>query len=377
MAEKLKPVVLWLTENYYPNRGGMAQSCDRIVQSLRNLGLFIGLVHFRSSKNKLKMKTVQNGFYLAMPADEDSGHSYNVLLAFLSNPGNSYNFTHIVAFGGYLPVLGGPVLSKLLKIELVTFLRGNDFDSFIFSAKKRDFLFYAINNSKVICTVTKEQKEKIEKLIPHHNVQYIPNGIDIAEWNPHASELENAKKWKSENVKSGKRVIGVFGHLKPKKGLDLFIHSVVLSGIQEKIFLLISGETDKAIEQSLDAAGVDYFISPFLDRFEMLAWYPACDAVAIPSIYDGMPNVLLEAAALSIPIIASNVGGMRDILTEGKHGFIFQPADEQSCARAISRFISSSEEELLRMGQNCKNLVKNSYTAEIEANSYFNLFTEY
>ena len=374
MQVEAYPSILWLTENYYPNRGGMAQSCDRIIQSLRNKGIFIGLVHFRSTKNKLKLKTVQNGFYLSFPVDEDAGHTYNVLYAYLSNPSFQYKFTHIVAFGGYLPLLGAPIISKLFDIPLVSLLRGNDFDIFLFSSKKRDFLFYALENSKTICTVTKDQKTKIEKLIQHHDIEYIPNGIELNDWTPSKSEINKANQWKLANVKPGKKVIGVFGHMKPKKGMDFFIDSITRSGLVNQIFLLISGEIYPGLEEKLKNSEIDYFVSPFLDRFELLAWYPVCDAVAIPSYYDGMPNVLLEAAALSIPLIASRVGGMKDALVDDAHGFLFHPGDEESCAESIKRFIESDEAKLKLMGKNCVELIQNNYTTEIEADNYIKIF---
>jgi len=374
MIPETLPTILWLTENYFPNRGGMAQSCDRIIQNLREKGLFIGLVHFRSTKNKLKLKTVQNGFHLTFPVDEDAGHAYNVLFAFLSNPSFQYNFTHIVAFGGYLPLLGAPIISKLFNIPLISMLRGNDFDAFLFSAKKRDFLLYALENSKTICTITKDQKAKIEKLIQHNDIQYIPNGIELDEWIPHKSELERSANWKNENISPNKKVIGVFGHLKPKKGMDFFIDSISRSGIGNQLFLLISGEIYPGLEEKLKALEIDYFISPFLDRYELLAWYPICDAVAIPSYYDGMPNVLLEAAALSIPIIASKVGGMKDALMDQIHGFLFHPGDEESCADSISQFVASNREKLNIMGKNCKKLIIKNYTTDNESNNYIKIF---
>ncbi len=376
MQTETTPTILWLTENYYPNRGGMSQSCDRIVQSLRDKGLVIGLVHFRSTKNKLKLKTVQNGFYLSFPVDDDAGHAFNVLHAYLSNPNLPFQFSHIVAFGGYLPLLGSPVLSKLLDIPLISMLRGNDFDIFLFSAKKRDFLFYALENSKTICTVTKDQKIKIQKLIQHDDIQYIPNGIDLKDWMPHKSELERANQWKLDNVPSGKKVIGVFGHLKPKKGMEFFIDSISRSGFSNQVFLLISGEIYPGLDEKFKASEIDYFVSPFLDRFELLGWYPVCDTVAIPSYYDGMPNVLLEAAALSIPLIAAQVGGMKDALIDQVHGFLFHPADEESCADSIRQFMDSDNEKLNQMGKNCVKLINENYTTDIESNNYIQIFRQ-
>ncbi len=109
----------------------------------------------------------------------------------------------------------------------------------------------------------------------------------------------------------------------------------------------------------------------------MIAWYPICDAVAIPSFYDGMPNVLLEAAALGIPIIAANIGGMKDILADGEHGFLFHPGDEEGCAEAIKRFVKSERNVLVKMGKKVMQLIVDQYNSEIEIQNYLQIFQEY
>ena len=50
--------------------------------------------------------------------------------------------------------------------------------------------------------------------------------------------------------------------------------------------------------------------------------------MAIPSFYDGLPNVLVEAAALGVPMVASRAGGMADVLEDGETAFLFDPGDE-------------------------------------------------
>jgi glycogen synthase len=369
-------VILWLTENYYPNKGGMAQSCDRIVQGLRDAGINIGLVHFRNTKSKEKFKLVKNGFDLVFPIGADEGHCYNLLYNHLINPSMQFHFLAIVAFGGYLPLLGGPVLSKLMDIPMLSFLRGNDLDLALFSPKKREMLFFAFNNSRCICTVSTEQADKVRKLVKHPHVRFIPNGIDLNDWEPHKSEKELAMTWKSAHIPSHKRVIGVFGHLKPKKGLEFFIDSIVRSGNADGIFLLITGEIYPEIQEKLDLSGLQYFISPFLDRFELLAWYPLCDTVAIPSFYDGMPNVLLEAGALGIPVIAANTGGMKDVLEDNITGYLFHPGDIETCSDAINRFMSSDRIRLEEMAKNIKHVIENKYNSRIEIGNYLKMFDE-
>lgn len=374
MPNTPQPYILWLTENYFPNTGGMAQSCDRIVQGLRNSGINIGLVHFRNTRTKLKYKNVSHGFNLVCPVNEDEGHTFHILYNFLTNPALGITFTHVVAFGGYMPLLGAPVISKLLDIPLISMLRGNDFDLALFSPKKREMLFYALMQSEIVCTVSMEQKFKINKLLKHSKVIYVPNGIALNDWAPHKSEMDRAADWKSKHVPENKRVIGVFGHLKPKKGMEFFLDSLIRSGRQNEVFLLITGEIYPGIQEKLETCDIEYFTSPYMDRYELLAWYPVCDAVAIPSFYDGMPNVLLEAGALGIPIIASMVGGTSDLINSNELGFTFHPGDEEACASAINEFMLMDRKDLSAIGQKLKHLISENFNSEIENQKYLDIF---
>ncbi len=369
--------LLWLTENYFPNRGGMAQSCDRITHTLKSLGVLIDIVHFTNRKNVFRTDNVFNGSYTAFPFEEDESHTLNLLWNFLNLPANSNKkYSHIVAYGGSLSILAAPVFAKWLSIPLITLVRGNDFDQAVFSAKRRDTLFYALQNSYHVCVVSTDKLFKIKQLISDVNISYIPNGINTQEWKPLASDLKRAEQWKKMNTANDKKIIGLFGFLKAKKGLNFFIDSIVKAGKTDNIHLLITGENSEEISKQLTDSNISSSFLPFLDRFELLAYYPVCDAIAIPSFYDGMPNVLLEACALGIPVIASNVDGMKDVLIDNNHGFLFQPFDSEGCADAICKFLNTKDVDLKKIGNRCIELITNQYTHLHEARNYFDLFSK-
>src|SRR5205085_1366985 len=123
----------------------------------------------------------------------------------------------------------------------------------------------------------------------------------------------------------GRRTIGLFGQLKRKKGALELIEAILESGEAARFHLLCAGEIEPEVQAILHGARdeLSSTVEPPLDRYELLGRYPACDLVALPSHYDGTPNVLLEAGALSVPVLSSTAGGMGDLLREGEHGFLF------------------------------------------------------
>src|SRR5262249_55094180 len=157
----------------------------------------------------------------------------------------------------------------------------------------------------------------------------IPNGIDLAEWEPLPSNLQRATDWKQQNVPLGRRVLGIFGQIKQKKGGLFFLQNLLDSGCAEKFHLLFVGEVGSDVLEWLTAhkQQFSFTLQPFINRYELLSFYPACDFIVIPSFYDGLPNVELEAAALGLPFLASTAGGLKDFLVDGEHGFLFHPGD--------------------------------------------------
>ncbi len=103
------PHLLWLTETYFPNWGGMAQSCDRIVQGLRARDIRVDLVHFTPRTQGWTWQRKFNGRYLACPIDHDPPHNLNRLWNLLTTDTELSTLTHVVAFGGYFPLLAAPI----------------------------------------------------------------------------------------------------------------------------------------------------------------------------------------------------------------------------------------------------------------------------
>jgi glycosyltransferase involved in cell wall biosynthesis len=372
------PHILWLTENYHPGRGGMAQSCDRIVHSLRGTGLTVDVVHFTRHVDRIRIEQKRNGRYIGVPPGDDPAHGLNCLWNALEVDPLRSRFTHVVAFGGTGPLLAGPIFAAWLGLPLVTLFRGNDFDAGIFSPRRTGIVRHAIEASTHICVVSRDKGWKIKALYPHTEPIWIPNGIDLSEWRLIQSDRQQAAEWRQESVPSGRRVLGMVGQIKQKKGGLFFLEALVASGHADRFHLLFIGELEEAVLSWIieHHEAISFTTVPFADRYELLPYYAACDMMVIPSFYDGLPNVLLEAAALGIPLLASTAGGMNDLLVDNRHGYLFHPGDMHGCRRAVDAAALVPEQELKRLGEECAMLVQNGFDHLTEARSYRDIFTQ-
>jgi len=367
---EVSPRALVLSETYPPDRGGMAQSCDRIVRNLRARGLDVDVAHLGARQRGLRVERHERGRLFACEVGEDPAHALNLLWTTLDRA--QPRPTHLVAFGGLLPLLAGPPLAAWLQVPLVTLLRGNDFDTGIFSPSRGWMLREALARAACACVVSRDHERRVGALFPETPVRWIPNGIDAAEWSLHGFDRERARRWRADHVQPGRRVVGLFGHLKRKKGGAFLLDALARSGMAERLHLLVVGEVEPDMLAELTAASqpAAYTHVPFVDRLDLLPWYAACDLMVVPSLYDGMPNVVLEAGALGIPVLGSRAGGMADLLHEGDTAITFAPGDVHECRRALEHAATLPGPDLHALGARLQALVLGEFHHRIEAARY-------
>ena len=349
----------------------MAQSCDRIVYGLRNSGCIVHIFHFTSHGDPFKTDTLVNGTYTAIPVSENEAHISNLCWNFINRL--SLPFTKLVCFGGYLPLIMGPVFARWLDIPLITLFRGNDFDASLFNPRRKSLVDDVLLNSMVVGCVTRDQVQKIIKLYPRLDLRYTPNGIDPEGWKALPSEEKFAGEWRHSRLE-GRMAVGMFGQLKEKKGLEVLLSCFRKPAIASRCFLLLAGEYGDSLESSLRELNIHFELLPFLDRNELVKYYSACDVVVIPSHYEGMPNVLLEAGALGKPVIASAVGGMKDILSEVDDSLLFYPGDIDGLETILLRFAGMQPAEISGVGQKLKQHIVTHYNSQQELKPYVELF---
>lgn len=378
--------LLWITEHYPPAAGGMANSCDRIVYGLRNVPESeIDLVHLvpatTANPTPEPWRVVHGGRERRWPIGDDRDHDLRVLSGCLQREGEiaPCPWQAVVAFGGTLSLLLGPVIARWLSIPSLTLLRGNDFDTGIFSIRRRSPLLHALSISTAVCPVTEAMAHRVRTLLPDTRVEAIANGIDTNQWPTLTSLQSNAEQWRQENrLDSDTVVIGLIGQLKRKKGADLFINCVAESGVAEKVHLLLVGSLDAAVNGVLARHhnAISYSRHEAVLPGALPPHYAHCDFVALPSFYDGMPNVLLEAGALGIPVIASDSGGMPEVIRHQQSGLLCNPFDTDEIIAAIRHATELPADQRREMGDQLRQNIQQNFSTTIETSRYQKLLAE-
>ncbi len=361
--------VLWITSTYPPMKGGMGVSCKRLVSGLRRRGITVDCcVWGAASGPEMEAEERDNGMDLLVPRRGHEATAFHLLLSALSAGPDKPGYRLVVGFGANWPGFLAVSAAAWLGLPSVVMVRGNDLDRDWFDVKRSQWVREALSRAHAVITVSSEKKRVVEALFPGKRVFFLPNGIDPSWWEPLPADRQRSEELRRLAGGGGRLVLGVFGEMKEKKGLPVLVRALRRAGLLDRFGLLVVGKLD-AEAQSLVASPSllpHLHYVPFVPQEELSGYYRACDLVVIPSLYDGMPNVMLEAMASGVPVAASAVGGMADVVEEGLNGFLFRPGEWQDLADALGRASSLGREGLAELGQRARALVEERFSVERE-----------
>jgi glycosyltransferase involved in cell wall biosynthesis len=161
-----------------------------------------------------------------------------------------------------------------------------------------------------------------------------------------------------------KYVLLFFGYVRPYKGLDDLIGAFKLVADRFEVALVIAGEFFTKVSQcheELRNQGVlekAYVLSRYINSEEVPILFAAADLLIQPyRKFSGQSGVSQTAYLHSVPVVATNVGGLSELVIDGKTGVIVQPNDPQALAAAIASLLSDADKRR-RYGRNGKKLLE-------------------
>lgn len=176
------------------------------------------------------------------------------------------------------------------------------------------------------------------------------------------------------------RVILCVGRLSREKAhIDMVaaLQHLCQSLPDREIRLLIVGEgpEKQPVTEAIRSAGLDKNVIFAGQQKNVAPYYEAADVVAIPSLSEGSPNVLLEAMAYGVPVVATTVGGIPEIVTNGQTAWLVPPRNPELMAKAIDQVFSNpgSARELARRA---REKVEHDYSPESRAKALINIYAQ-
>ncbi len=197
--------------------------------------------------------------------------------------------------------------------------------------------------------------------IDSSKILVIPNGIDTERFNPEGNFADIRKGF---SIKESDIVLGFIGRVVPAKGLEYLIDALpFLKKEFKNIKLLITGEgsTMERLKKKAKENNVHDSIIFTGKRRDIPDILSCTDIFVMPSVAEGLPNALLEAMAMGKPIVATEVGGIPEVIKNRHSGFLVPPRNPEALATAIKDLISN-EQLAAKMGQAARHIVLDNFS---------------
>ena len=211
--------------------------------------------------------------------------------------------------------------------------------------------------------------------ISHRRITVIPNGVPL---NHAPSDDKTSAVRESLGLHRHSQVVGVVGSLYPVKGHKYLIEGSpqVIARIPHAAFLVVGrGRLREELEAHTRRLGVASHFRFLGHRDDVSDLLALCHVFVLPSLSEGMPLALLEAMAAGVPPIATRVGGVSEVLEDGKTGLLVPPQDSDALAKGIVSLLSDRT-RAQQMAQSAREMVTSRFSLAGMVQAYQGLYAQ-
>ncbi len=251
----------------------------------------------------------------------------------------------------------GRVAAKIVRVPLIVHTpHGHVFFGHFGPIFSRVFLwverlFGILTDCVVVLTDGEGSDYTDRNVYPEDKLVQIHSGVDIEKFKQ--SPVSAVEKKRSLGLAQNGLVVGFIGWLLPIKGPMHLLKAMedVWRNYENTVLVFIGkGDLDVDLRAAALKTGANGRVNFLGWRNDIEEIMPIFDIFVLPSLNEGMGRVLVEAMAAGKPVVASNVGGIPDLVRHDYNGLLVAPGDEKALATSIRQLISNPEKAKL-MGQ--------------------------
>ncbi len=236
-------------------------------------------------------------------------------------------------------------------LPYVVKVHGTDINEYLDYRGRKRRILSALDNASGVVSVSEALKEVMSgQGIETDKIHVIYNGVDRKQYRPQDKSESRLRL----GIDADAPTVVFVGNLKPVKGLDQLLKAFKeLRGQIQNVKLHIIGRGP--LESELRKQSINLGLEEQV-RFEgeqspveVSRWMSAADVLCLPSVNEGVPNVLLEAMACGTPVVASLVGGIPEIVDRGRCGYLVKPGFPGLLAEALEKSLNREwEHDVIR-----------------------------
>ena len=229
-------------------------------------------------------------------------------------------------------------LGKLLGLPTVVRVMGSDINDYCQRPGRRWQIAWAMRSADRVIAVSRALGRSVEELgVDSAQIAVIPTGVDTASFHPVDRDQARA----ALGLPAGPLIL-VPSRLSREKGVHGFLDAFAALGQEVRAVICGDGGEAAALRAQAKRLGVAARVTfaGFQPAAHMQQHYAAADLVCLPSLEEGWPNVLMESFACGCPVVASEVGGVPEILALTGAGAMAPPGDARALAQALQQALA-------------------------------------
>ena len=272
---------------------------------------------------------------------------------------------HFVSLDLFILVL----YKYFFKYRLVITFHGSDLAVTRRSRLARLKVRTAVRCADAVTAVSQQMTACLREQFGAQDVVTIPNGVDCAELRRMAQSV--APFFEPNHFVYA-------GRLHPNKRVSMLVEifkECVAAGCDRKLYIIGDGEDRESVARMISHHGLENHIYMLgeMTHPHVLSAIAQARCLVLTSKDEGCPNIVLEAMALGVPVIAPSVGGVPDLVVHGLTGYLF-PADDPQLAINYILQITHESDGGRRMGQQCAEVVQRSFDLAATAGKYLEIY---
>lgn len=364
--------LLFISERYPPDIGGVAASAGRISRALAGLDARVDVIAWtRSLQPGVVVREEGNPTVYRMGRyrewDSTMPHALNLVDWLASRQTYDVVWGHYLSPAGFLAVWIG----RMKKIASTVSIRGNDLDRDMFPPGDFARLLWTLENADCITAVTRDLAAKVTALSGRNDAVCLRNAVDDSIFAPLPAVGPLREKL---GIRADEVVLGFAGELLEKKGQQYLLQALRTVQESRPACLLVIGEVRPSeLPRLMQWVGPGTLednrvlvTGPLATPAEVNEHLQLCDVYLQPSLWDGMPNALLEAMAAGCGAIGSDAGGIPEIVTGGVDGVIVPRWQLHRLGDAVLEWLDAEPEHRARIRRAARDRVVAEFGLERE-----------
>ncbi len=357
--------ILLITYKFPPNVGGVSSSSYRIAKSYRKKGNEVFILDLGNEFGDIKLSFF-DGFKVLRGGVKNFVKLFEFVVYKLKV---KFDFIHSIYF--YPSSFLGHLISKRLNIPHMASGRGNDVDKLMFDSEYFSTIISVLKECEVVTAVSTQMKNFLENIL-QREVLFIKNGFEPR------IPIDKVKFRRRKKIFR----VGFSGELRKKKGMENLLEALkILKDRNFKFKFLLVGDVRKKEKEAflvfLKKFGLkdNIQITGFLKGENYVKSLLDINLYLHPSLRDGMPNGIIEAMYYKIPVVGTKVGGILDLLKDGR-GIFVPYSDSEKLAAQIMKF-AKNKEKYIPIIESAHNFVLTELTWQKEIDCFLNEIGKY